>query len=263
MRNILEWCEASMLTEGDTTDYIDEKKIDLVGEYQKLNKLLFDGRLGAYPMKWNRRKSMAAFVKFKRVKSPSQRQVEIKILNIEVSAFYLQSYEAFRNRLAHEMIHVYWLEKNIVDNHGPGFKAETRRVNSRGFHVTAIEKPEEAGVAFRGGKRFGVIMPIYSTGITVVPEKKVDEWIESMVMAFPLYKFPPNAKFLVMMHDGSWLQEYPNPRVSKSKPKVPQRYGIHKDKRAELMKDGVPYGVIETDSGFTKTNGKMPQGMKR
>lgn len=115
-------------------EIVDFNGIDLQGEFNKLNNLLFDGKLQPVQMIWNKRKAAHGVVKA--TMNRATRAITIK--SLAMSQFLKIPYKFFKDVLAHEMIHVYLLQKGINDKHGPYFHAEMYRINKMGlgFNVT-------------------------------------------------------------------------------------------------------------------------------
>lgn len=288
MSGILEWLSSSIsedeasrleeLRESSGEEYLDPKKVDLIKVYHKLNKMLFDGKLGIYPMKWNRRKSSGALVKFSKkegikvgvdivhtkeeLKAALTRQnfakgekatkfTEIKILSIEVSTHTIFTMQALENRLAHEMIHVMHLEKGLDYGHNRHFISEMKRINSmgKGITVTITEAGDAKGVAYKGNKRFGVFIfkSGGQTGVYVVPEKNMDAFADGMVLLFPKYRFPTGRRYDVYISDVSELQGYPNPRAKMKK--LPSAQVIDKSFADKIIRTGVYKGYVSPDEG--------------
>jgi len=104
-------------------------EIDLTGEYNKLNKLLFDNELPNVPMKWSNRKGNLGHVKALRNRFTR----EVKIVHLAISSFHAMPYYIFKDTLAHEMIHVKQLSTGEVGSHGMSFLREMRRINGMGL----------------------------------------------------------------------------------------------------------------------------------
>lgn len=179
---LLNWLEGSLppvdIEEEALSDApIDPKRVDLQAEYAKLNKKLFNDKLGMYPMKWNRRKGAGALVKWRweggvvkrrtnRTRGDRRKQIsggQIKIRSIEVSTYYQSTIIGFISRLAHEMIHVFLLEQDIDESHGRMFLTEMRRINAMnlGFKIVVSEDATNfTPSSSKGGKgsRRGVVV---------------------------------------------------------------------------------------------------------
>ncbi len=116
-------------------------KIDLRKEYEKLNSLLFGGALPHINIEWDKRKGAHGSVRIMRNRYTGASVIE----GLYMSKFFKIPYWAFKNVLAHEMIHVKIISEGIVDHwsgrkshHGFYFDKEMKRINSLGlgFKVT-------------------------------------------------------------------------------------------------------------------------------
>ena len=124
-----------LLREIQDEDIVNPSGIDLYIEYDRLNKQLFHGELPKVNMGWNTRKTAHGVVKSVR----NSRTGQVFIRSLEISKFLNITYKHFKNVLAHEMIHVYWLSKgDHKANHGPRFLQQMNRINNMGlgFNVT-------------------------------------------------------------------------------------------------------------------------------
>jgi predicted SprT family Zn-dependent metalloprotease len=115
-------------------EIVNFKEINLQNEFRKLNDLLFDGKLKPVQMLWNNRKVAHGVVKASRNRVTN----EISVHSLSMSQFLKIPYRFFKDVLAHEMIHVYLLQKGINDGHGLHFRNEMNRINQMGlgFKVT-------------------------------------------------------------------------------------------------------------------------------
>ena len=130
------------------SDIINPNEIDLYGEYNKLNKQLFNNQLPEVPMKWGARKGSLGHVNA----MVNRRTGESKVNHLTISAFHSLPYKTFKNTLAHEMIHV----KQLTDGshymaaspHGFKFQQEANRINQMGlgFNITT-KSDEDLGVS--------------------------------------------------------------------------------------------------------------------
>lgn len=118
--------EAKQHTDDEIVDF---DEIDLQDEYDKLNGLIFGGKLQPVEMIWNTRRSAHGIVKAQR----NRRTGEITIQSLGMSKFLDVPYKVFKDTLAHEMIHVFLLQQGINDGHGYKFKSEMSRINSLGL----------------------------------------------------------------------------------------------------------------------------------
>lgn len=120
--------------EHTNDEIVDFNEIDLQHEFRKLNDLLFGGELYPIQMGWNKRRSAHGVVKAIR----NNRTKEVTIKSLEISQFLAITYKHFKDVLAHEMIHVYWLQKHVNAKHDHRFKEQMHRINNMnlGFNVT-------------------------------------------------------------------------------------------------------------------------------
>lgn len=130
------------LFENYSTEIVDPKTLNLQDEYQKLNKLLFNGELQPVEMKWEVVKHCGGRVVGTRMKRMVGRQWKpygpTTIQYLGMSTYMQLTYQKFVNILAHEMIHVYMIQNNINDlgYHGPLFKNHMDKINKRGLGIT-------------------------------------------------------------------------------------------------------------------------------
>ena len=134
------------IKEHTDDEIVDFKEIDLRHEFDKLNKLLFNNELHAPVLQWHTRKTNHGFVRFSRNRLTG----EHTILSLNMSKFLKIPYKFFKDVLAHEMIHLYWLEQgDWKENHGFKFIQQMNRINSMGlgFNVTIRGGSEKFGVS--------------------------------------------------------------------------------------------------------------------
>ena len=115
-------------------EIVDFNEINLQHEFNKLNELLFNNELYPIEMMWNRTRSAHGQVKAQKFR----RTGEIVIKSLSISKFLAITYKHFKDVLAHEMIHIYWLQKHINAGHDYRFIREMDRINAMGlgFNVT-------------------------------------------------------------------------------------------------------------------------------
>ena len=123
-------------------------KIDLKKEYDKLNALLFDNSLPNIKLDWDKRKGAHGSVHSMRNRYTGTQTIE----GLYMSKFFKIPYWAFKNVLAHEMIHVKIISEGIIDHwsgkkshHGFYFDKEMKRINSLGlgFKITVTGLGDE------------------------------------------------------------------------------------------------------------------------
>lgn len=130
--------EAKEHTDDEIVDF---NEIDLQHEYNKLNSLLFKGNLQPVTMLWNKRKGAHGVVKGTRNRTTGK----ITLTSLSMSQFLKVPYKFFKDVLAHEMIHVFWMQQDVNAKHGPLFVQEMNRINSMGlgFNVSVRSDSSE------------------------------------------------------------------------------------------------------------------------
>lgn len=120
--------------EHTNDEIVDFNEINLQYEFDKLNDLLFNGELYPIEMLWNKKKSAHGTVKA----TMNRKTNEITLKTLSISKFLAITYKHFKDVLAHEMIHVYWLQKNVNAGHDYRFLQQMDRINGMGlgFNVT-------------------------------------------------------------------------------------------------------------------------------
>lgn len=166
--------------EYNPDDKIDFNAIDLYSEYQKLNKLLFNGNVPEVPMKWSTRKTALGHVKFQR----NRKLREVKNIQLWMSTFFDVNYRQFLNTLAHEMIHVLLVSSPNPPQspHGYEFMKEANRINNMGlgFNITVrngedIAMSDIAKKSVSGKKFIGIIFDIDNKNFLAVTSPQVYE----------------------------------------------------------------------------------------
>ena len=129
--------------EHQDDEMIDFNEISLQQEYDKLNALLFNNELKTVPMKWNNRRTAGGAVRAFR----NSAWDDIRIRELAISKFLEIPYKLFKDVLAHEMIHVKFLQDgNFKEGHGYGFQAEMHRINNMGLGFNITTKMENTDV---------------------------------------------------------------------------------------------------------------------
>lgn len=120
--------------EHTNDEIVDFNEISLQHEFDKLNELLFSNELYPIEMEWNKRKAAHGVVKAQK----DRRTGQITIKSLGISKFLAITYKHFKDVLAHEMIHVYWLQKHVNAGHDYRFLQQMERINNMGlgFNVT-------------------------------------------------------------------------------------------------------------------------------
>jgi hypothetical protein len=122
-------------------EIVDFNEINLQNEYDKLNSLLFKGNLQPVTMLWNKRKGAHGVVKGTR----NRKTGKITLTSLSMSQFLKVPYKFFKDVLAHEMVHVFWMQQDVNAKHGPLFVQEMNRINSMGlgFNVSVRSDSSE------------------------------------------------------------------------------------------------------------------------
>ncbi len=130
--------EAKEHTDDEIVDF---NEIDLQQEYNKLNQLLFKGNLQPVTMLWDKRKRAHGVVKGTRSRATGK----ITLKSLSMSQFLKVPYRFFKDVLAHEMIHVFWMQQDVNAKHGPLFVQQMNRINSMGlgFNVSVRSDSSE------------------------------------------------------------------------------------------------------------------------
>lgn len=179
--------EIGRLLELNNNDIVSQKNIDLYDEYDKLNQLLFDGKLPRIEMKWSNRKGSLGHVNA----HINRLTRESKINYLGISSFHSMPYSIFKNTLAHEMIHVKQIidrTHNFYDSHGYQFQKEADRINNMGlgFKITAVSD-ENLGVSdnIKPKDMIAIILKIDGTNYVAVTKKEVyDAQFDNIVNMF-------------------------------------------------------------------------------
>lgn len=129
-----------LLNELENQDIVDINKIDIQAEYDKLNQLLYGGKLPKLPLIFNSKRH--GYARVTGLYNRATREVTLK--NLEVSNQYKFTYKQFRDILAHEMIHVYQMGvRKEKGGHGWDFHSEARRINGMGLGLNITERNGE------------------------------------------------------------------------------------------------------------------------
>jgi hypothetical protein len=120
------------------------ENIDLEHEFNKMNKLVFNGELAMVDLNWSTSKVRHGHVSYRRRYDGTVERIH----GLFLSKFFKIPYSKFKDTLAHEMIHVKNLQDDIRLNrrsakggHGYDFIAEMNRINAMnlGFKVDVTE----------------------------------------------------------------------------------------------------------------------------
>lgn len=126
--------------EHTNDEIVDFNEIDLQREYDKLNDLLFNGKLQPVTMLWNKRKGAHGVVKGTRSRTTGK----ITLKSLSMSQFLKVPYKFFKDVLAHEMIHVFWMQQDVNAKHGELFIQEMNRINSMGLGFNVSVKSDSS-----------------------------------------------------------------------------------------------------------------------
>lgn len=249
---LLDWLESSIPVweEAALPDVpIDPASVDLQKEYGKLNAQLFDGKLGMYPMKWNRRKGAGALVRFQKARSWDG-SFKLVIKGVEVSTYYQSTMIGFYSRLAHEMIHVFLIEQNIDNGHGHLFLAQMRRINAMkpGFEIKVSENATDfipTVVAKTGkGKRFGVLI-FNNRSIRVFTPNHFTDTLSELIGGFT-QAWLEGQEFEWWFSDDPTLMHYPAARS------IGRKFTAYTAKPEELAKIREGEKIAEMKGGQPK-----------
>jgi hypothetical protein len=128
-------------------EIVGRENINLQHEYDKLNQLLFEGKLPRVVLVWDSSKRRLGVVKSLRKRLTG----EVKIESLGMSTYYKIPYRKFKDTLAHEMIHVWQIVTVHTAGHGWDFHREARRINGMGLGFNITEKnSEELSVSDQG-----------------------------------------------------------------------------------------------------------------
>lgn len=167
--------------EHTNDEIVDFNEIDLQYEYNKLNDLLFDGNLQPVTMLWNKRKGAHGVVKGTRNRATGK----ITLKSLSMSQFLKVPYRFFKDVLAHEMIHVFWMQQDVNAKHGPLFVREMNRINSMGlgFNVSVRSDSSETS-------KFEMSPDVVKQGMELVFLLLQTDREKNMlsVMKYPAYK---------------------------------------------------------------------------
>ncbi len=101
----------------------DHRDTDIQTDFDILNKKMFNGEIERVPLKWIKTKYKLGVVTHTK---------DGGIDYLGISTFYDITRQQYLNVLAHEMIHVYMIQKGIMekDHHGPKFMEFLNRINA-------------------------------------------------------------------------------------------------------------------------------------
>lgn len=132
------------VSEHTDDEIVGRNNIDLQHEYDKINQLVFDGKLPRVPLVWDSSKRRLGVVKSMRNRFTG----EMKVRSLGMSTYYKIPYRKFKDVMAHEMIHVWQVVTGRGGSHAWDFHSEARRINGLGLGFNITQKNnEEFGVS--------------------------------------------------------------------------------------------------------------------
>lgn len=148
LRKIIREVIMSEAYEHSDEEIVTFDNIDLKYEFDKLNKLLFDGSIEMVPISWSTTKGRHGHVSY----NTNRDRTVARIIGLFMSKFFRIPYKKFKDTLAHEMIHVKNLQDDIRSNkrhykeyaHGSDFLREMSRINNLGLGFKISVKGEES-----------------------------------------------------------------------------------------------------------------------
>jgi predicted SprT family Zn-dependent metalloprotease len=202
--------------EHTNDEIVDFNEIDLQHEYNKLNQLLFNGNLQPVTMLWNKRKGAHGVVKGKRNRSTGK----ITLTSLSMSQFLKVPYKFFKDVLAHEMIHVFWMQQDVNAKHGPLFKQEMNRINSMGlgFNVSVrsdsseTSKFEVSQDAVRPGMQLVCLLMDTDKSKNMLSVMKYDAYKKEAHNIIKIYDYLINEQPKYKFAEGEFLLST-NPRL--------------------------------------------------
>jgi hypothetical protein len=179
-------------------EIVDYNEINLQHEYDRLNSLLFDGNLQPVTMLWNKRKGAHGTVKGTRNKITGK----ITLKSLSMSQFLKVPYKFFKDVLAHEMIHVFWMQRDVNDKHGELFIREMNRINSMGlgFNVSVrsdsseVSKFEISSSAIKQGLELVCLLMDTDKNKNMLSVMKYDAYKRESYRIMGIYNFLVNKK---------------------------------------------------------------------
>lgn len=156
------------------------------------------------------------------------------------------------------MVHVYWIEQGVEDNHGRPFEAEMRRINGmgEGITVTKTEMWDDPEVQAKS-KQYAVYIAMadgvaegFLMGASNVTQKVLDFFHRFDKTREILRKSPRTLE--VFLYDAPWLNRY---RGFKTSAKSLAMYRVTPTQLKEIREQGIYKGLIS--NGVLKA-GKNP-----
>lgn len=125
-----------------------KERFDLKREFDILNRKLFKNQLTPVKLGWSRSKNVLGAVRVLTQRSDYGKKDYYKIKDLKITTVYEFTREQFLATLAHEMIHVYMLQNDMVhsgaDYHGYEFEHLVKEKEKiLGFKINRTESPSE------------------------------------------------------------------------------------------------------------------------
>jgi hypothetical protein len=241
-------------------EIIDYDDIDLGLEYRKLNDLLFGGELDVPKLRWGRRKTAHGHVSATKYGLTGK----IRINELVMSMFNSVTYKQFRDTLAHEMIHVYWLMRGVDDGHGPRFISKMNEINAKGFNVSIkAEGDFEVSSKIRGRRMVFVILDIRGERRIIVMSEGVYEkhgmaLMKSLQYFINLGFIKPGSYNFYVSSDPQLLKFGENRNFKSSV----SHTSIGVDLENRLIGGAERISVLDVTRGGYKWEGKVPIGVE-
>jgi len=126
--------EATLFSAEEGDRIVDPKSINLQREYDKFNRLIFQGELPKIPLKWTRSKKVGGTAGFLVPKATRYDSKTWKITGLTVSYFYEETYKEFLSDFIHEMIHIWEVHTGVANpnmQHAKAFMDKMKEINQR------------------------------------------------------------------------------------------------------------------------------------
>jgi hypothetical protein len=183
------------------------KEWDLQKYYNEFNKEYFQGKLGNYPMRYNKSKyRLGTVVSFGYRNDPSSWEIK----EVTISGVYSFTEDYFKGVLLHEMIHVWQIENNIYENpnnvHDKVFLDKVKEFNK----ITPFNIPEkeESGILDVDSKgRSRAVVTLNDFSVMIFDQSKTEEVVQSL-KSLPKGWLLSN-KVKVFLTDNPQIEQYP------------------------------------------------------
>jgi len=171
-------------------------------------------------MLWNKRKGAHGVVKGTRVRSTGK----ITLKSLSMSQFLKVPYKFFKDVLAHEMIHVFWMQQDVNAKHGPLFVQQMNRINSMGlgFNVSVrsdsseTSKFEMSSDVVKEGMELVFLLMKTDKDDNMFSVMKYDAYKSQGYRIIDIYNYLVNKKPKYRFADGEFFLST-NPRLQASK----------------------------------------------